>query len=137
MIVAVAIILVRGERVLGMRRSATRDAAPGLWETVSGRVEPGDEPFATACRELREETGLEHGVHVTIEPSPVDAYAAKRRDEDMIVVVYRASCREGFRDDEVVRSGEHSEHAWLTPDELEARGSPVKLVRAVRAAIAR
>ena len=37
-IVAVAAIVVRSGTVLAMRRAPHKDAGPGLWETLSGRV---------------------------------------------------------------------------------------------------
>ncbi|HEY0779067.1 MAG TPA: NUDIX domain-containing protein [Gemmatirosa sp.] len=44
-------------RVLVLRRAAgTR--SPGSWETVHGRIEPGERPEQAAVRELREETNL-------------------------------------------------------------------------------
>ncbi len=39
--VAVTILVFRGDRVLSMQRAATKDAGPGLWEAVSGRVLAG------------------------------------------------------------------------------------------------
>ena len=59
-----------------MRRSKDKDAGPGLWEAISGRVEVGEEPLAAARREVAEETGLS----VRIEPRPVTASAATRLD---------------------------------------------------------
>jgi 8-oxo-dGTP pyrophosphatase MutT (NUDIX family) len=47
----------RAWRVLALQRSKTT-RCPGAWETVHGRVEPGETPHAAAVRELREETGL-------------------------------------------------------------------------------
>jgi dihydroneopterin triphosphate diphosphatase len=44
-------------RVLALQRSLTT-RCPGAWETVHGRIEPGEEPEAAAAREVREETGL-------------------------------------------------------------------------------
>lgn len=57
-VAAVAILIFRDGRVLAMRRAATKDAGAGLWETVSGRVEVGEQPLDAAMREVREETGL-------------------------------------------------------------------------------
>ena len=46
-----------GTEVLLLRRSSGR-ILPGLWQCVSGRLEPAETVPAGALRELREETGL-------------------------------------------------------------------------------
>jgi 8-oxo-dGTP diphosphatase len=128
-VLAVAAVIVRPDgRVLAMRRSAHEDAGAGLWETVSGRVEP-DEPLEDAMlREVREETGLE----VRLQRRPVDAYVARRNDRPMCIVVYRADWIRG----EVVRSNEHDAHAWWTPAELRAATTLTRLADAVDRAVA-
>ena len=120
-------IVVREGRVLALRRAADRDVGAGLWEAISGRVERGEDPLQAVQREIAEETGLQ----VEIDPRPVDAYAARRGEEPMTVVCYRASWLGG----EVSRSDEHDAHDWCTPDELAARGSPARLVEAIRRAV--
>jgi 8-oxo-dGTP diphosphatase len=125
-VAAVAIAVFRGDRVLVLRRAPDKDAAPGVWEAISGRLEEGEDPLAAAHREVREETALE----VRIDPRPVDAYATKRRDTPMLVVVYRGDWVAG----EVARSAEHDDHAWLALDELVGRGVPERLVEGIEAA---
>ncbi len=128
-VVAVAAVIFDGEgRVLAMRRSADKDAGAGLWETLSGRVEPGEEPLDAMVREIEEECGLE----VRIDPRPVDAYAARRNEAPMVVVVYRAERVAG----EVRRSREHDDHAWWTPAEFRARSTLTRLADAIESAAA-
>lgn len=58
-----------GWRVLVLQRSLdTR--CPTAWETVHGRIEPGEEPEEAALRELREETALTAArlYNVTVQP---------------------------------------------------------------------
>src|SRR6476660_7660660 len=98
-VVSVAALVVRERRILAMRRAATNLAGPGLWETLSGRVEQGEEPRAAVMREIAEECGLE----VELETRPFDAYAAVRRGHPMIVILYRARFVAG----EVKLSEEH------------------------------
>lgn len=128
-VVAVAAVVFKGERVLAMRRASTKDAGAGLWETLSGRVEVGEEPLDAVVREIEEECGLE----VRVDPRPVDVYAARRGAAPMIVIVYRADWLAG----EVRRSDEHDDHAWWTPAELRERSTLTRLVDAVDVAAER
>lgn len=127
-VVAVAGLVLRGSRVLALRRAATNLAGPGLWETVSGRVEQGEEPSAAVVREIAEETGLE----VRVEERPWEAYAAARRGEPMIVILHRARLVRG----EVRLSREHDAFAWLSAAEFRERSGLGPLCRAVESALA-
>lgn len=126
-VVAVAAIIIRDGKVLAMRRSKTKDAGAGVWETLSGRVPLAEEPLDSVKREIFEECGLE----VEIEPRPVTAYQATRNHLPMIVLVYRAASKHG----EVVLSQEHDDYAWLTPEEFARRSSLKKLVDTVYQAV--
>ncbi|MBX3248955.1 MAG: NUDIX hydrolase [Myxococcales bacterium] len=125
-VVAVAVVIVEDRKLLALRRARWRDAGAGLWEVVSGRVGPGEDPAAAAIRETREETGLE----IDIVPRPMDCYAMRRGAQPMVVIVYGAHVVRGnFR-----RSREHDDHRWVTLDELSALGTPPRLVEAARRA---
>src|SRR5262245_52732503 len=127
-IAAVAVFVLRGDRLLALKRSVRKDAAPGAWDVVSGRIEPDEHPYDAAVREAREETGLA----LAPDPSPVVAYTAQRLGRPMLVVGYRAACEHG----DVVISHEHDDHAWMTIDEF-ARACPFPLlVEAARRAMA-
>jgi 8-oxo-dGTP diphosphatase len=125
-VVAVAIVIFQDGKVLAMRRSQRKDAGPGLWETISGRVERGEEPFQAAYREVLEETGLK----VRLDHRPITAYAATRLEQPMVVIVYRAENLSG----EVRRSEEHDAHEWLTPEYFGERTKLRKLAKAVHQA---
>jgi 8-oxo-dGTP diphosphatase len=128
-VAAVSVFVIRGDKLLALKRSLRKKAAPGAWDVVSGRVEAGEHPYDAAVRECREESGLE----VTPDRSPVAAYAAQRRDKPMLVVGYRAVSAAG----DVVISHEHDDHAWMTIDEF-ARACPFPLlVDTARQAMAR
>ena len=105
-VAAVSVLVFRGARFLALRRAADRDAAPGAWDAVSGRLQAGEHPLAAARRECAEETGLE----VAIEPVPITAYTAKRNRSDMLVVAYCGRSEAG----DVVLSEEHDDFAWMT-----------------------
>ena len=127
-VVAVAALIVRAGRVLSLRRAPDNLAGPGLWETISGRVEQGEQPRDAVRREIAEECGLE----VELETRPFTAYAATRRDKPMIVILYRARYVAG----EVKLSAEHDDHAWLDAAEFAQRSSLRLLCDAVARALA-
>jgi len=47
-----------GKHVLVLQRAAHGTRCPLAWETVHGRIEPGERPEQAAVREVAEETGL-------------------------------------------------------------------------------
>ena len=98
-----------------------------MWETLSGRLETGEDPLAAVRREIAEECGLA----VAVEPRPLTAYAAERKGLPMVVIIYRARYLSG----EVVLSDEHDAYAWLSPAEFGARSTLHKLVEAVNSAL--
>jgi 8-oxo-dGTP diphosphatase len=122
-VVAVAAIIFREEKILAMRRAATKDAGAGLWETLSGRVPLGEEPLESVKREILEESNLT----VEVEPQPFTIYQAKRKDLPMMVIVYKAKYLSG----EVLMSDEHDAFDWLTPEEFAERSTLTKLVETV------
>ncbi len=126
-VVAVAGLVIQGDRVLAMRRAATNTAGPGLWETISGRVEHGEEPLAAVIREIAEESGLV----VDVEPRPFAAYAAQRRGLPMIVIPFRARYLSG----EVRLSEEHDAYEWCTREAFRARSTLAPLVAVVERAL--
>jgi 8-oxo-dGTP diphosphatase len=126
-VVSVAALVIRGDRVLAMRRAPTNLAGPGLWETISGRIEHGEEPLAAVLREIAEESALT----VEVEPRPFATYAAQRRGLPMIVILFRARYVAG----EVRPSDEHDAFAWCTSEEFCARSSLAPLVAVVERAL--
>jgi len=134
-VVAVAALIVRAStdepgapRILALRRAPQNLAGPGLWETVSGRVEHGEEPLAAVAREISEECGL----LVQVDPRPFASYAAQRRGRPMIVILYRAQYQAG----NVQLSDEHDAFAWLTAAEFRERSTLRPLVAVVERALA-
>ena len=126
-LVAVVVVILSGSEILAMRRASHKVGA-GLWETGSGRVEIGEDPLLAVQREIAEETGLS----VRLDERPLDVYAARRGDEPMTVIAYRAQHLEG----DVKLSDEHDEYAWLSLQEFRERTTLDRLVLAVERALA-
>ncbi len=125
-VVAVAVVIRREGKLLAMRRALTKDAGPGLWETLSGRVEAGETPLDAARREVWEESALT----VRLEPRPITTYPATRLGKPMIVIVYAADYESG----EVTLSDEHDTYSWLTPEDFAQTSTLTPLIHAARLA---
>ena len=125
-VVAVAAVIRREGKLLAMRRAETKDAGPGLWETLSGRVEVGETPLEAASREILEECGLE----VALLPRPVTCYPATRLGLPMMVIVYAADYLSG----DVTLSDEHDHYLWLSPEAFAVKSTLTPLVQAVHLA---
>jgi dihydroneopterin triphosphate diphosphatase len=87
---------------------------PGAWETVHGRVEPGERPEGAAIREVREETGLpvERLYNITVQP-----FYLHQQSAVMLAVVFAAI----VPDRELRLSPEHTRAEWLPIVEAERR----------------
>jgi 8-oxo-dGTP pyrophosphatase MutT (NUDIX family) len=101
-------------RVLAVQRSLdTR--CPSAWETVHGRIEPGERPEEGALREVREETGLEveRLYNVTVQPFYLHTLGTVQ-----LAVVFAAFVREPAA---VTLGPEHQRYEWLTFPEAAER----------------
>ena len=104
-----------GWRVLVLQRAAEGTRCPLAWETVHGRLEPGEQPVDAAVREVREETALEiqRLYNVTVQP-----FYLHRMQAVQLAVVFAA-----FVDgaSAVTLGPEHRDSAWLSVEEASAR----------------
>jgi len=125
---AVCALVRRDGRILSMRRALSKDASPGIWEALSGRIEPGEEPLEAVRREIQEECGLSVRVH----DRPISSHCSERAGIPMLIVYYLADWTGG----DVRLSEEHDAFGWLAADEFERRSPIVPLAQAVREALA-
>lgn len=122
-VAAVCALIRKDGRILAMRRAPTKDASPGIWEAVSGRMEPGESPLEAVHREIREETGLA----VRIDPRPWSAHGSQRAGIPMLIVYYVADWISG----EVAMSDEHDAWEWLDAPTFASRTPILPLAEAV------
>ena len=127
-VAAVCALVRKDGRILSMRRALTKDAAPGIWEALSGRIEPGETPLEAVRREILEESGLTVDIH----PRPLAAHTSERIGVPMLIVYYLADWTRG----EVRLSDEHDAFEWLDADEFAARTPIRPLAEAVREVLA-
>ena len=83
------------------------------WVGVGGKFEPGEDALTCALREVREETGLEIEVG-----EPFDAWTLRAPGRRILGVDF--VCR--WCSGDVRLSHEHESFAWLTLEEVEAKG---------------
>ena len=90
------------------RAQGTR--CPTAWETVHGRIEPGESPEQAAVREVREETSLEvrRLYNVIVQPFYLHKLATVE-----LAVVFAAFVN---RADPIALGEEHMRYEWLSPD---------------------
>jgi 8-oxo-dGTP diphosphatase len=98
--------------VLLIRRSPRSRIDPSCWDLPGGKMDYGERLVDTLVREIREETGLEASV---IRPF----YVAHFTSEQFWVTCVTFLCAPVEGDVRV--SGEHVEHVWVLPGELDGR----------------
>ncbi|MCK6622973.1 MAG: NUDIX domain-containing protein [Calditrichaceae bacterium] len=113
-VVAVNAYVYRNGRFLLLKRNTE----PKIWGPPGGRLHRNEDPLAGLCREVKEETGLE--VEVL---APANTWFGQWKNEYFLLAIdYLVRICGGT----VRLSGEHSDFAWVTLDELQ-EGEPVRL----------
>jgi 8-oxo-dGTP pyrophosphatase MutT (NUDIX family) len=103
--------------ILLIRRSATR-IFPGLWQCVTGGVEPGERVPMAAIREVQEETGFGGGdVEAWYDLDQVAPFFDEGVDGVVVSAIFAARVRP---DREVRVSHEHDALRWVPADEAPA-----------------
>ena len=96
------------QRLLLLRRSEGESLA-GVWQPVTGRIEPGERSVEAAVREVREETGLTPKRWWRLEH--VTSYVHPVSDELRVVALFAAEVKARTR---VTLSHEHDASRWAT-----------------------
>lgn len=93
-------------RYLMLQRAPTA-YLPGIWQCVTGAIEPGETAVQAALRELREETGL--APTALWSAGIVGAFYDVKRDSVQLSPNF-AAC---VPDQPIRLSGEHCDHRWV------------------------
>lgn len=101
------------DAVLLLQGAPDKRLFPGAWNGVGGHVEAGEDVYASARREIREETGLE--VSDLRLSGVVNVPDAERATEGVLLFVFRAASPS-----RAVRASPEGRLAWIPRGELEA-----------------
>jgi dihydroneopterin triphosphate diphosphatase len=97
-------------RFLLLKRSAKK-IYPGLWQMVSGHINPNETAVQTTLREMEEETGL-IPVNLWVAPN-INSYYSPEDDSVTVIPVFAAKVNLP----EVRLSDEHTEFKWVDAEE--------------------
>ncbi len=95
-----------------LKRAATEEVYPGLWQPITGRMHEGEKAWEAAIREIKEETGLSPESFWVV-PN-VNSFYNPVKDTASLIPVFAAKVAE---DAEVVLSAEHDDYMWTTLEE--------------------
>lgn len=103
--------------ILLLRRAPDR-LYPGLWQCVTGKLEPGEGILEGALREVAEETGLVRSdLEDLVDTDIVNWFHAGDLDTLLCEAVFAARVRDGVS---IALSSEHDDVRWLSPAEAKA-----------------
>jgi len=113
----VTCILEHDGKILLFKRSNLVGTYRGLWGGVAGYVEELEDPYDTAVKEIRQETGISlDALELVKKGEPIefsDTYDGRRYDWIVYPFLFH------IRSKEIVRiDWEHEEYRWVTPSEL-------------------
>jgi dATP pyrophosphohydrolase len=103
-----------GLEILLIRRAPGR-IFPGLWQCVTGGIEPGERVPAAALREVHEETGLDDdAIEAFYDLDQVAPIYDEGTDEVVVSAIFAVRVRLNA---EPTLSHEHDAQRWASPDE--------------------
>jgi len=104
---SVLVIVQKGKKILVVERSKTDAWMPLHWSYPGGHIQKNETPYYAAKRELEEETGIK-AKHVV--------YAGTRNTTNGKMYIYL--CDDFDFNSEVKLNFEHSDHKWITYDDI-------------------
>ena len=104
---SVVIVVVKKDKVLIVQRSKTDYWMPLHWSLPGGHIMIGETPYHAAKRELEEETG--------IKAKTISYIGTKKAFNDHKLYLYACDDYDG----DVSLNFEHSDHKWVSIDEVD------------------
>ena len=106
-------VLIRKDgKYLLSKRSPNKKYAPNFIHPFGGKIDKGENPYVGACREIKEELGIE--IHnLKVEAVVMEIKPDDKRDENWLVFYFSADYKSGD-----VKTTEEGEVVYLTPDEI-------------------
>ena len=98
--------------ILILQRSKQDKDLPECWDIPGGTLEDGEDPYAGAIRETKEETGLDiSNPKLFYCESNVDV----AKNKQYVTLIFSAECS---NEQVVLDSTEHQDYAWIKPSEI-------------------
>lgn len=115
--VVTCLLINEEDKLLILKRSDKVKTYKGLWGGVAGYVEPGEEPYETALKEIQEEVGIEKEHVVLIDQGDTvnftDIYEGNKYEWTIYPFVFKIRKNQKIQID-----WEHLEYLWITPSEI-------------------
>lgn len=108
----VAVLLTFGDRVGLFRRSAMVGSDAGLWHCITGFVEVGETPLASALREVQEESGV---VDLVVVEGPEMVLVDESQNEWLVHTFLGTASSE-----QIELNWEHDDYQWIDAPQLAA-----------------
>ena len=114
-LLGVKIIIVNSSNEVLLLRRSQKSSSADSWGFPGGGVDENEAPALAAIREVQEETAV-----VIKDPKIITSILVDERGEPAVILGFYAR----VDSPEVVLNWEHSEHKWVSIDELESLGLP-------------
>jgi 8-oxo-dGTP diphosphatase len=111
-VICANIFIRKDDKYLVLHRSPFKKYAPNVIHPVGGKVDPGENPYTAAVREVQEEAGVEVK-NLRLEAVVHEVQPVKGEPYDWLVFHFS-----GDYDSGEVISTEEGELVWLTADEI-------------------
>jgi len=109
--IAVKGFIVKGDRLLLIKRHSGDAHKPGVWKIPGGRLNSEDEdPYSGLRRECKEETGLNIDVR---HPLQIDYFICDD-GQKITMLIFLCTTKNSFSD--VKLSEEHTDYQWVSID---------------------